>query len=99
MSARKVFTLAAFASLVLAMHSGPARAQNTYDRPVTIHVNGEDVHLIPIRNAHTDGDTLISFPGHDILAVGDYFRSTGYPYVDLTNGGTLAGLLAGSATP
>ena len=67
----------------------------TYDGPVTIHVNGEDVQLIPIRNAHTDGDTLISFPGHDILAVGDYFRSTGYPFVDLTNGGSLAGLLAG----
>jgi len=56
----------------------------TYDGPVTIHVNGEDVHLIPIRNAHTDGDTLISFPGHDIRAVGDYFRSAAIPYVDLT---------------
>jgi len=67
----------------------------TYDGPVTIHVDGEDVHLIPIRNAHTDGDTLISFPAHDILAVGDYFRSTGYPFVDLNNGGSLAGLLAG----
>ena len=66
----------------------------TYDGPVTLHVNGEDVHLIPIRSAHTDGDTLVSFPGHDILAVGDYFRSTGYPYVDLTNGGSLKGLLA-----
>jgi glyoxylase-like metal-dependent hydrolase (beta-lactamase superfamily II) len=69
----------------------------TYDGPVTLHVNGEDVHLIPIRNAHTDGDTLVSFPGHDILAVGDYFRSTGYPYVDLNNGGSLEGLLAGLA--
>jgi cyclase len=67
----------------------------TYDGPVTIHVNGEDVHLIPIRSAHTDGDTLVSFPGHNVLAVGDYFRSTGYPYVDLNNGGSLAGLLAG----
>jgi glyoxylase-like metal-dependent hydrolase (beta-lactamase superfamily II) len=57
-------------------------------------VNGEDVRLIPIRSAHTDGDTLVSFPGHDILAVGDYFRSTGYPYVDLSNGGSLKGLLA-----
>ena len=47
----------------------------TYDGPVTIHVNGEDVQLIPIRNAHTDCDTLVSFPRHDILAVGDYFRS------------------------
>lgn len=69
----------------------------TYDGPVTIHVNGEDVQLIPIRSAHTDGDTLVSFPRHDILAVGDYFRSTGYPYVDLNNGGSLEGLLAGLA--
>lgn len=69
----------------------------TYDGPMTIHVNGEDVHLIPIRRAHTDGDTLVSFPGHDILAVGDYFRSTGYPFVDLDNGGSLEGLLAGLA--
>jgi glyoxylase-like metal-dependent hydrolase (beta-lactamase superfamily II) len=67
----------------------------TYDGPVTIHVNGEDVHLIPMRSAHTDGDTLVSFPGHDILAVGDYFRSTGYPFVDLNNGGSLEGLIAG----
>jgi cyclase len=69
----------------------------TYDGPVTIHVNGEDVHLIPIRSAHTDGDTLVSFPAHDILVVGDYFRSTGYPFVDLNNGGSLEGLLAGLA--
>jgi cyclase len=67
----------------------------TYDGPVTIHLNGENVHLIPIRNAHTDGDTLVSFPEHDILAVGDYFRSVGYPVVDIKNGGTLQGILDG----
>jgi cyclase len=67
----------------------------TYDGPVSIHVNGENVHLIPIRNAHTDGDTLVSFPGHDILAVGDYYRGVGYPFVDLNNGGSLTGILDG----
>jgi glyoxylase-like metal-dependent hydrolase (beta-lactamase superfamily II) len=67
----------------------------TYDGPVTIHLNGENVHLIPVRNAHTDGDTLVSFEKHDILAVGDYFRSVGYPFVDLDNGGSLAGILEG----
>jgi len=67
----------------------------TYDGPVTIHVNGEDVQLIPIRAAHTDGDTLIRFPKQDALAVGDYYRGVGYPRVDLANGGTLDGLLAG----
>lgn len=67
----------------------------TYDGPVTLHINGEDVQLIPIRAAHTDGDTLIRFPKADVLAVGDYFRSVGYPFVDIDKGGTLEGLLAG----
>ena len=67
----------------------------TYDGPVTIHLNGANVRLIPIRNAHTDGDTLVSFPEQDVLAVGDYFRSVGYPIADLVNGGSLKGLLDG----
>ena len=77
----------------------PARALPvvTYDGPVTLHINGEDVQLIPIRAAHTDGDTLVRFPTEDVLAVGDYYRSVGYPFVDTFNGGTLQGLLAGLA--
>jgi cyclase len=67
----------------------------TYDGPVSIHLDGEDVRLLPIRKAHTDGDTLVEFSRHDILAVGDYYRGVGYPYVDLVSGGTLTGLLAG----
>lgn len=66
----------------------------TYDGPVTLHINGEDVQLIPIRAAHTDGDTLIRFVKHDALAVGDYYRSVQYPFVDIFNGGSLEGLLA-----
>lgn len=75
----------------------PAKAMPvvTYDGPVTLHVDGEDVQLIPIRAAHTDGDTLVRFPKHDVLAVGDYYRSVGYPFIDIFNGGTLDGLLAG----
>src|SRR5262244_3897032 len=67
----------------------------TYDGPVTIHINGEDVQLIPIRSAHTDGDTLVRFPGLDVLMTGDYYRSVGYPNIDRANGGTLNGMLEG----
>src|SRR5215510_2661326 len=67
----------------------------TYDGPVTIHMNGEDVQLIPIRSAHTDGDTLVRFPGLDILMTGHYYRSVGYPGIDRANGGTLNGMLEG----
>ncbi|MBV1776856.1 MBL fold metallo-hydrolase [Burkholderiaceae bacterium DAT-1] len=70
----------------------------TYDGPVTLHFDHEAVRLIPLRNAHTDGDTLVSFANHDILAAGDDFRSVGYPFVDLNNGGSLNGILDGLAT-
>ncbi len=69
----------------------------TYDAPTVIHVDGENVGLWPIPRAHTDGDTVVVFPKHDILAVGDVFRSYGYPFVDTASGGTLAGELEGLA--
>jgi glyoxylase-like metal-dependent hydrolase (beta-lactamase superfamily II) len=67
----------------------------TYNASLSIHVDGEDVRLLPVVAAHTDGDTIVSFPDHDIIAVGDIFRSVGYPYADLANGGSLAGILEG----
>jgi cyclase len=67
----------------------------TYDAPLSLHIDGEDVRLLPVVAAHTDGDTMVAFPSHDILAVGDVFRSIGYPFADLANGGSLAGLLEG----
>ena len=65
----------------------------TYDGPVTLHLDGEEVRLIPVRNAHTDGDTLVQFVAHDAIATGDVFRAVGYPYADLNNGGSLKGLI------
>jgi cyclase len=67
----------------------------TYDTPISIHLNAEDVRLVPIRNAHTDGDTLVIFSVHDILATGDYYRGIGYPFADMKRGGSLQGLLDG----
>ena len=66
----------------------------TYDAPVTIHMDGEDVQLIPIPSAHTDGDTMIYFPGANVLAVGDFYRSLGHPNIDRANGGSMNGMLA-----
>jgi glyoxylase-like metal-dependent hydrolase (beta-lactamase superfamily II) len=67
----------------------------TYEGPVTIHMDGEDVHLIPIPRAHTDGDTLVYFPSNDVLMTGDYFRSIQYPNIDRVNGGSLDGMIEG----
>lgn len=69
----------------------------TYDGPVTLHLNGQNIQLIPIRAAHTDGDTLVRFPGSDVIFTGDFFRSAGYPNIDRALGGTLNGMLNGLA--
>ena len=69
----------------------------TYDQKITFHLNGEDVEAIPIRAAHTDGDTLVRFVKNDVLMTGDYFRSLGYPNIDRANGGTLQGMIDGLA--
>src|SRR5262245_51878480 len=65
----------------------------TYRGPVTIHMNGEDVQLIPVMNAHTDGDTMVYFPKADVLMVGDFYRSIQYPNVDRANGGSVKGVV------
>src|SRR5579862_7968163 len=35
--------------------------------PLTFHMNGEDVQAIAVPVAHTDGDTMVRFPGVDVL--------------------------------
>jgi len=67
----------------------------TYDAPIVFHMNGEDVQLIPVPVAHTDGDTMVYFPNTNVIMTGDFYRSTGYPNIDRANGGTMNGMLAG----
>lgn len=67
----------------------------TYNGRTTWNLNGEQVILIPIAQAHTDGDTLVHFPGPDILMTGDFYRSVGFPNIDRVNGGSLNGMING----
>src|SRR5262245_18872544 len=66
-----------------------------YTSKTTVFMNGEEIQLIPVPVAHTDGDTMVYFPTQDVLMMGDYFRTVGYPNIDRANGGTLNGMLAG----
>lgn len=67
----------------------------TYGNRLTLYLNGEEVQIIAVPRAHTDGDTLVAFPGLDVIMPGDFFRSIQYPNIDRNNGGTLTGLLDG----
>jgi glyoxylase-like metal-dependent hydrolase (beta-lactamase superfamily II) len=67
----------------------------TYESKVTFHMDGETVDLIPIRKAHTDGDTMVYFHNADVIMTGDFYRSIGYPNIDRANGGSLNGMIEG----
>jgi cyclase len=43
--------------------------------------------------AHTDGDLYVSFPSHNVLAVGDAVSGAGWPVVDYTTGGWIGGIV------
>jgi len=66
----------------------------TYDAPITVRMNGEEVRLIPAPVAHTDGDTFVRFTNADVIMTGDFYRSIQYPNIDRNNGGSLPGLIA-----
>jgi glyoxylase-like metal-dependent hydrolase (beta-lactamase superfamily II) len=72
--------------------------KQTYREKLTLHMNGEEVQLVAIPRAHTDGDTMIYFPGLDIIMTGDFYRAIQYPNVDRANGGSLQGLIDGLGT-
>src|SRR3981081_4394618 len=63
--------------------------------PVRIYMNSEIVQFIPIRAAHTGGDTNIKFDNANVLFIGDFYRNYGYPFIDTNNGGSLKGMIDG----
>jgi glyoxylase-like metal-dependent hydrolase (beta-lactamase superfamily II) len=77
------------------MASQPALALPvvTFSDDVSLHLNGEDMEVIVLPPAHTDGDSYIYFRGSDVLAAGDVFRTVAFPVIDLANGGTLDGTI------
>ena len=43
--------------------------------------------------AHTDGDVIVFFRQTDVIAAGDVFVTEGYPVIDLSQDGTIQGLI------
>jgi len=59
-----------------------------------ISFNGEAVELLHQPKAHTDGDVVVFFRRSDVVATGDVYVTTGYPLIDLAQGGTINGIIA-----
>jgi glyoxylase-like metal-dependent hydrolase (beta-lactamase superfamily II) len=57
--------------------------------------NNEAIELVHVPAAHTDGDIMVFFRKSDVISTGDIYVTTGYPFIDIANGGTINGILAG----
>jgi cyclase len=65
----------------------------TYAGGMTLRLDGQEVRLIAVPRAHTDGDALIWLPGLDIIVAGDVLRAHEFPSIGRPDGGTLPGML------
>ncbi|MBN1239237.1 MAG: MBL fold metallo-hydrolase [Gammaproteobacteria bacterium] len=92
--------LQAMDAIVFASDEARARMEAT-DQPglpnvtvsdtATIHIGGKTVEIHPVGPAHTNGDVVVLFPDHGVLASGDIFANgegTSAQLVDHAGGGS-----------
>ena len=66
----------------------------TFDHDVTVHLNGEDIRALHFPAGHTDGDAIIFFPKNNVVHMGDDFVRYGFPFIDVSSGGSVQGMIA-----
>ena len=66
----------------------------TFTTNMSFHLNGEDMVVTHQPNAHTDGDAIVHFKNSNILHMGDLFFNKLYPFIDISSGGSVDGVIA-----
>jgi len=67
----------------------------TYTDAMVIHFGGETIQLFHPVGAHTDNDTLVHFKRANVIhASGTIGGDGGYPFFDMSSGGSLVGTIA-----
>lgn len=67
----------------------------TYADGLKLHLNGEEVRVIHMPAAHTDGDSIIHWTKSNVIHMGDlFFHKMSFPFVDGSSGGNVRGVVA-----
>ncbi|MDJ0864728.1 MAG: MBL fold metallo-hydrolase [Myxococcota bacterium] len=66
----------------------------TFGDTLTLHWNREEIHAFHVGRAHTDGDAIVHFRRANAFHMGDVFFAGSYPFVDLSSGGSIDGMIA-----
>lgn len=67
----------------------------TFSEDISFHLNGDKVQAIHIPHSHTDGDSIIHFSSANVIHAGDVIFSGFYPFIDVSHGGSLKGMIDG----
>jgi cyclase len=65
----------------------------TFSDKLNFHLNDEDIELIHLDKGHTDGDVIVRFKNANVFHMGDAFVRYGYPFIDVSSGGSFTGFL------
>jgi len=67
----------------------------TFSKNINFHLNGDTVIVTHVPHAHTDGDSFIYFQAANVIHAGDLFFNGFFPFIDVTHGGSLKGMIKG----
>ena len=65
----------------------------TFDSSLTFHLNGGEIIVSHVSNAHTDGDSIVWFRDVNVIHTGDIYFAGMYPFIDTDSGGSIAGTI------
>ena len=98
---RKMLASGAYLSVV-DVEIPPAQAEAlpviTFDDSLSLHLNGDEVHMLHMTPGHTDGDSIIWFKDSNIIHMGDTFLVNMYPLIDVDSGGDINGMITTADT-
>jgi cyclase len=66
----------------------------TFTDTVSFNLNGDSIVVFHVAPAHTDGDAVVMFTKANVVHTGDVFVSAGFPFVDLSSGGSIDGIIS-----
>jgi glyoxylase-like metal-dependent hydrolase (beta-lactamase superfamily II) len=65
----------------------------TFTQDLIFHLNGEDIHVFHVKNAHTDGDAIVYFRNSNVIHTGDIYFAGLYPFIDTSAHGSINGVI------
>ncbi|GHF15832.1 cyclase [Kordiimonas sediminis] len=74
--------------------TGAALPIVTFNDEMSLHLNGDEARIIHVKNAHTDGDSVVYFKKANVFHMGDTLFADRLPFIDVDGGGSIDGVIA-----